>query len=167
MPSKFSNGHNIFLVDISVVLVPLLHCAELLLPIYVPLVWVSQKPANTAVMNCLGSLSTRNYCGVPWEGGGHISFMKHQPLLLHMSSLILALVPSLSDSSLRTVTQFWIVKLFRLVQMRTVLSKVFRFLLYIMRYGSRGSSVSIVSGYGLDERAIEVRSSAEVRGFFL
>lgn len=37
MPSKFSNGHNIFLVDISMVLVPLLHCAELLLPIYVPL----------------------------------------------------------------------------------------------------------------------------------
>jgi hypothetical protein len=27
--------------------------------------------------------------------------------------------------------------------------------------GSRGSSVSIVSGYGLDDRAIEVRSPAE------
>jgi hypothetical protein len=32
---------------------------------------------------------------------------------------------------------------------------------------SRGSSVSIVSGYGLDDRAIDVRSPAEVRGFFL
>jgi hypothetical protein len=28
-----------------------------------------------------------------------------------------------------------------------------------------GSSVSIVSGYGLDERAIEVRSPAEAKGF--
>jgi hypothetical protein len=30
-----------------------------------------------------------------------------------------------------------------------------------------GSSVSIVSGYGLDDRAIEVRSPAEEKGFFL
>jgi hypothetical protein len=30
-----------------------------------------------------------------------------------------------------------------------------------------GSSVSIVSGYGLDNRAIEVRSPAEAEGFFL
>jgi hypothetical protein len=29
-----------------------------------------------------------------------------------------------------------------------------------------GSSVSIVSGYGLDDRAIEVRSPVEARGFF-
>jgi hypothetical protein len=33
--------------------------------------------------------------------------------------------------------------------------------------GEPGSSVSIVSGYGLDDRAIEVRSSAEAKGFFL
>jgi hypothetical protein len=32
---------------------------------------------------------------------------------------------------------------------------------------SRGSSVSIVSGYGLDDRAIGVRSPAEAREFFL
>jgi hypothetical protein len=32
---------------------------------------------------------------------------------------------------------------------------------------SRGSSVSIVSGYGLDDRAIEVRSPAGAKGFFL
>jgi hypothetical protein len=32
---------------------------------------------------------------------------------------------------------------------------------------SRGSSVSTVSGYGLDDRAIEVRSPAEAKGFFL
>jgi hypothetical protein len=30
-----------------------------------------------------------------------------------------------------------------------------------------GSSVSIVSGYGLDDRTIEVRSLAEAKGFFL
>jgi hypothetical protein len=30
-----------------------------------------------------------------------------------------------------------------------------------------GSSVSIVSGYGLDDRAIEVQSPAEAKGFFL
>jgi hypothetical protein len=30
-----------------------------------------------------------------------------------------------------------------------------------------GSSVSIVSGYGLDDRAIEVRSPAEAKVFFL
>jgi hypothetical protein len=29
------------------------------------------------------------------------------------------------------------------------------------------SSVSIVSGYGLDDRAIEVRFLAEAKGFFL
>jgi hypothetical protein len=29
-----------------------------------------------------------------------------------------------------------------------------------------GSSVSIVSGYGLDDRAIEVRSPVEAKGFF-
>jgi ABC-type sulfate transport system permease subunit len=32
---------------------------------------------------------------------------------------------------------------------------------------SRGSSVSIVSGYGLSHRAIEVRSPAEAKGFLL
>jgi hypothetical protein len=30
-----------------------------------------------------------------------------------------------------------------------------------------GSSVSTVSGYGLDDGAIEVRSPAEAKGFFL
>jgi hypothetical protein len=29
-----------------------------------------------------------------------------------------------------------------------------------------GSSVSMVSGYGLDDRAIEVRSPAEAKGLF-
>jgi hypothetical protein len=29
-----------------------------------------------------------------------------------------------------------------------------------------GSSVSIVSGYGMDDRAIEVRSPADAKGFF-
>jgi hypothetical protein len=33
--------------------------------------------------------------------------------------------------------------------------------------GSRAPQVSIVSGYGLDYRAIEVRSPAEAKGFFL
>jgi hypothetical protein len=37
-------------------------------------------------------------------------------------------------------------------------------LLYIRRW-SRGSSVSIVSGYGLDDRAIEVRSPAGANDF--
>jgi hypothetical protein len=32
---------------------------------------------------------------------------------------------------------------------------------------SRSSSVSIVSGFGLDDWAIEVLSSAEAKGFFL
>jgi hypothetical protein len=35
------------------------------------------------------------------------------------------------------------------------------------REGEPGSSVSIVPGYGLDDRAIEVRSLAEAKGFFL
>jgi hypothetical protein len=38
---------------------------------------------------------------------------------------------------------------------------------YIYKVSSRGSSVSIVSGYGLDDRAIEIRSSADAKGFFL
>jgi hypothetical protein len=33
-------------------------------------------------------------------------------------------------------------------------------------YREPGSSVSVVSGYGLDDRAIEVRSLAEAKGFF-
>jgi hypothetical protein len=35
------------------------------------------------------------------------------------------------------------------------------------KFVSRGSSVSIVSGYGLDDRAIEVRFPAEAKGFLL
>jgi hypothetical protein len=34
-------------------------------------------------------------------------------------------------------------------------------------YEEPGSSVSVVSGYRLDDRAIEVRSPAEVKRFFL
>jgi hypothetical protein len=36
-----------------------------------------------------------------------------------------------------------------------------------VKSGSRDSSVSIVSDYGLYDRAIEIRSSAEAKGFFL
>jgi hypothetical protein len=36
----------------------------------------------------------------------------------------------------------------------------------IMKHDEPGSSVSIVSGYGLDDRAIEVRFPAETKGFF-
>jgi hypothetical protein len=35
------------------------------------------------------------------------------------------------------------------------------------KMGEPGSSVSIMYGYGLDDRAIEVRSPAEAKGFFL
>jgi hypothetical protein len=38
---------------------------------------------------------------------------------------------------------------------------------HLLRCESRGSSVSIVSGYELDDRAIEVRSLAEAKGFFV
>jgi hypothetical protein len=37
----------------------------------------------------------------------------------------------------------------------------------VYAYRKPGSSVSIVSDYGLDDRAIEVRSPAEAKGFFL
>jgi hypothetical protein len=37
----------------------------------------------------------------------------------------------------------------------------------IYKSSEPGSSVSIVSGYGLDDRAIEVRPPAEARQFFL
>jgi hypothetical protein len=36
---------------------------------------------------------------------------------------------------------------------------------YIVK-GAGGSSASIVSGYGLDDRVIEVRSPAEAKGLF-
>jgi hypothetical protein len=40
--------------------------------------------------------------------------------------------------------------------------------IYIQGYKrSRGSSVSIISGYGMDDRAIDIRSLAQARGFFL
>jgi hypothetical protein len=38
---------------------------------------------------------------------------------------------------------------------------------WLLRRREPGSSVSIVSGYGLDDRMIEVRSPAEAKGFFL
>jgi hypothetical protein len=43
--------------------------------------------------------------------------------------------------------------------------------IYIMcsciNYGEPGSSVAIVSDYGLDDRTIEIRSPAEAKGVFL
>jgi hypothetical protein len=39
------------------------------------------------------------------------------------------------------------------------------FVTVVCQFGEPGSSVSIKSGYGLDDRAIEVRSPAEVKGF--
>jgi hypothetical protein len=42
-----------------------------------------------------------------------------------------------------------------------------RFFVVLLNVREPGSSVSIVSGYGLDDRAIEVRSLAEAKGFFL
>jgi hypothetical protein len=47
------------------------------------------------------------------------------------------------------------------LQRRTV------FIYFSAIFVSQGSSVSIVSGYGLDDRAIEIRSAAEAKGFFL
>jgi hypothetical protein len=41
----------------------------------------------------------------------------------------------------------------------------FKFVIYLG--GSRDCSVSIESGYELDDREIEVRSPAEAKGFFL
>jgi hypothetical protein len=38
---------------------------------------------------------------------------------------------------------------------------------YYKNDGEPGSSVNTVSGYGLDDRAIEVRFPAEAKGFFL
>jgi hypothetical protein len=42
-----------------------------------------------------------------------------------------------------------------------------KFLLFIYLHTSKDNSVSIVFGYGLDDRAIEVRSPAEATGFLL
>jgi hypothetical protein len=44
---------------------------------------------------------------------------------------------------------------------------VFTLSLIYFKKREPGSSVSIVSGYGLDDRAIEVRTPAEAKGFFL
>jgi hypothetical protein len=41
------------------------------------------------------------------------------------------------------------------------------FILVLYPYSEPGSLVSIVSGYGLGDRAIEVRFPAETKGFFL
>jgi hypothetical protein len=43
-------------------------------------------------------------------------------------------------------------------------SSTFCICIYLIR--EPGSSVSVVSGYGLDDRAIEVRSPAEAKVFF-
>jgi hypothetical protein len=39
--------------------------------------------------------------------------------------------------------------------------------IFCLMFGEPGSSVSIVSGYGLDDRVIEIRPPAEAKGFFL
>jgi hypothetical protein len=46
-----------------------------------------------------------------------------------------------------------------------ILNKFFIYVIYQRTFRSRGSSVSIVSGYGLDDRAIEVRSPAGAKDF--
>jgi hypothetical protein len=38
---------------------------------------------------------------------------------------------------------------------------------YFFLYSNQVSSVSIVSGYGLDDQAFEVQFQAEAKGFFL
>jgi hypothetical protein len=42
-----------------------------------------------------------------------------------------------------------------------------KYITVLKMFGEPGTSVSIVSGYGLDDRAIEVRFPAEAKGFFL
>jgi hypothetical protein len=39
--------------------------------------------------------------------------------------------------------------------------------MYFYEIMSRDSSVSVVSGYGMEDLAIEVRSPTEAKGFFL
>jgi hypothetical protein len=46
-----------------------------------------------------------------------------------------------------------------------VVVRIFLFRLLLCLRGEAGSSVSIVSGYGLVDQAIEVRSPAEAKGF--
>jgi hypothetical protein len=44
---------------------------------------------------------------------------------------------------------------------------MFSISLFHTLFSGAGNSVSIVPGYGLDDRAIKVRSPAEAKGFFL
>jgi hypothetical protein len=44
---------------------------------------------------------------------------------------------------------------------------IIRSVLSLYVSGEPGSSASVVSGHGLDDRAIEVRFPAEAKGFFL
>jgi hypothetical protein len=48
----------------------------------------------------------------------------------------------------------------------TATATMSRYGVNVQQYREPGSSVSIVSGYGPDDRAIEVRSPAEAGGFF-
>jgi hypothetical protein len=47
----------------------------------------------------------------------------------------------------------------------TINSTAYKYARNTIRYQEPGSSVNIVSDYGLDDRAIEVRSPAEAKGF--
>jgi hypothetical protein len=51
------------------------------------------------------------------------------------------------------------------IQIKGVFLHIFTEIINMIR--ELGSSVSILSGYGLDDRAIEVRSPAEAKEFFL
>jgi hypothetical protein len=52
------------------------------------------------------------------------------------------------------------------VTVPSLLSTCFKYLIIRGTNGELGSSVSTVSDYGLDDRAIEVRCPAEAKGFF-
>jgi hypothetical protein len=61
--------------------------------------------------------------------------------------------------AVRTLNLIYLWKVYKVMRMFDV-SRV----LYVVPYNI---SISIVSDYGLDDRAVEVRSPTEVKGFFL
>jgi hypothetical protein len=76
-----------------------------------------------------------------------------------------------TDVLLRTMKPCFLIKQWKFVKSTVCVCVCVYIYIYIYIYilggGSRSSSVSIVSDYGLDDRPIEVRSPAEARGLFL
>jgi hypothetical protein len=109
----------------------------------------------------IGRDSSQLTCASP---SYHLTSMLNRALLNKLPSLSVRTI-YLSARRLRIPSVFYILRTYLILVKHTCAS--FHYRIVYITIGSRGSSFSTVSDYGLDGQAIEVRSAAEAKGFFL